>query len=180
MQPRRPDQNGFSLLEALLSMAILAAGVMSYLHATAGSMASNTDSYETQRVAMLLHDINRMFAANMSALPANASQGDVDQRSEEFRSALYTHFSATKELRGYHCTGYDAKVTAVKGDVSKIQSSVEKSWLSGPAGCLTIHLKYPPNDGAPGKWIETKIHWVGLRREDDTRQRVTTSALLLP
>lgn len=175
-------QSGFTLLEVLVSMAVLSVGATLYAKSMTSAIAISTDNAEKQQAAVVATDLNNVFAAHVAPLGPEASRGQVIERMQRLANQFEKEMEQLAKQRGYTCKAQKPAplATSQSGKTDLLKASVLQNWTQGPPICLKIEIKPEVQTGFNGVWMETQITWVGLFSNDDQLQRIRLPSLIAP
>lgn len=129
-------QKGFSLVEVLIAMTILAVGLLAVASMQTTAMTANTVSRDGTVAVQLAEEMVERFRANAGSFP--------------------NRYNLT--TAGSGCTGL---TEPAKGDCLQWKSRLEASPLRGPVGEVAVTLNDPMENAATATFT---VQWGGGRR----------------
>lgn len=166
------------MIEVLIAMVILGAGVMAYVKSSASSLSTNTDTTETLRAAQIVADTNRLFSAHVATLAPGASRQQVISKVRGLQNDMQKQAQALQQAKGYRCEG-GQPVLSGKTQGATSHASALQSWVRGPSGCLTISVDETLDPaGLQGVWIETRYAWLSTAGDGQQTRLVRANALV--
>lgn len=177
---------GISLLEVLLSMLILSAGILSYAKSHSNQITAGQDNLERQQAALIASDINNMIAAHVNTKAAASSTvltaNEIRNAIKTLQGQLLTEATKVATARGYSCKDNVPTLGTTSTNGKKTTATALQSWVQGPAFCLVLEI--PPNQvinsNFTGVWIRTVVHWQPLKRADNSTDNMSISSLIAP
>lgn len=154
LKSRRRAQQGFTLLEALISMVILAFGVLSIATLQSRTMTGQIESFQRAQAVLALNDISQRLslnAANASSYVTTTPLGTGDSQPSSCTSAAA---GAARDLCEWSAS--------LKG-ASATQGGVANGGIVGARGCIA-ELRAPNATAGictPGLYSVT-VAWQGL------------------
>jgi len=160
MERRR--QQGASLIEVLVSMVVLAIGILGISALQATSMKSNQSSYARTQAILHTEDIVERMRSNL----AGVRNGDYDDPTPALNAACLTPAACSAAQLAAH-------------DVAEWQAGIAANM---PLGSAIVCIDSTPEDGTPdapacdgsGAVYAVKIWWDDMR-EGSASQRYVTS-----
>jgi type IV pilus assembly protein PilV len=146
--PGGPHQRGFTLLEVLIALVVLAVGMLGIAALQARGMQYNTDAYARTQATMLAYDlIDRMRTRSYPL------SNDPDKNKLEDAMRLYTTTAANTD------GACDTASTDVAEELECWQLEIDRTLPGGTNGTVTCN---PCNDdGNPSNDIyQVNLSWV--------------------
>ena len=159
---QRRAQQGASLIEVLVSMVVLAIGILGISALQANSMKSNQSSYMRTQAIMHTEDIVERMRSNL----AGVSNGNYNDPTPAINAACLSAAACTPAQLAAH-------------DVAEWEAGVAANM---PLGSAVVCIDSTPEDGTPaapacdgiGTAYATKIWWDD-RRDGSADQRYVMS-----
>lgn len=154
-------QRGFSLVEVLVTVLILAIGLLGLAGLQLSSLRNNRTAYERSQATLLAYDIIDRMRANRAAANNGAYAIALDEG-----------------LSGVNCVGAAADCSAAQmadHDLDQWKCTLGK-WTSD-AACAGIAAALPEGDGAialSNDVVTVTIQWEENRAADTAAARLTT------
>lgn len=176
-------QRGFSVTEAVISVAILSIGITAF--AKSQTYLANAQVH-TQDQLMSLHlagEINNLVEAHALTL-TGLSPTEFSSQINAFSAQLQDRINPAQQRQNYRCqanAGHQEPTMATGvSDAPASVNTIEKGLQSGPIACVTIQNSTESTiTGVPSVWVTTRISWVPRGIEGQDVQSIDAAKLVI-
>lgn len=174
---------GFSILEALVSIAILSIGISAFGKSYIYTVNTNTHIQDQLVSLHLGSEINNMVS--LYALTLNDNNPNAFQRQlEQYASKLENDINSKQNSAGYHCEKSGAVNQPQLGThprrVRVATETVARAFQSSAFSCVSVQVSTQDTvPGVPNVWVNTRVSWVSRGLVDNAIQSVDATKLLV-
>lgn len=180
----KPTQKilGVSIIEVVISMLILGAGVRAYTQSHSNQIAAGLDNLERQQAALIASDISNIIAAHVNLADPLTARSDIENRIKSISNNLLQEAKKIATERGYSCENFTPRLKAKATNATTTTATALQPWVQGPAFCLKIEIpaNQVVNNGFNGVWVQTTLYWLPIKRADNTADNISISSLVAP
>lgn len=177
-------KNGFSLVESLIAIFLLSAGIVLYAKNWTANFGAKNSSHIRTIAASQSADIGNVLLANISDLDKTTPRSQLITRIQQFSDQLQDRLNSYSVARGYECINERPRWVAGEGAPVNVnllnQATVARAWAQGAATCVSIKPKTGIHTSTNGVWVEIETRWIDAHSRDAQAEKVTVYTLVSP
>lgn len=173
-------QKGFSLVEALVSIAILGVASTAYLKATSSFMVQGSTFVEQQHVSQMANTLSNLMLAHTQTLPVGSSRAELIAHLNRFAAAVNEQMELVQRAKGYTCDGTGPQLDPQAGSPPVLSASLFSVWSQGPATCVEIQFRPDIAADSQSIWVETIVRWASASESANSESRLPVLLSVVP
>jgi Tfp pilus assembly protein PilV len=171
-------RNGFSMLEALIAIFVLAMGSVGLMRAVSSHMDSHLNLAEENQAAAIASTLNQFILAHAQALAPGSPRGAVVAQIQEVSKKIQDEIRVLERIKGYKCNNMRPVATGHSGQSAPVSTWV-KSLQMGPPVCVEVRVLNGVAADFNSVWVQTSVHRPSMTMDSGQEIQSVTVPLLI-
>ncbi len=171
-------RNGFSMLEALVAIFILAVASVVLVRSVSSYMDTSLNYAEERQAAAVASTLNQFILAHVQALAPGSPRGAVVAQVQDISKKINDEMKVLERVKGYQCKNMRPVQQANASPPSQVSTWV-KSLQSGPPICVDVRVLNGVSADFNSVWVQTSVYRPSMSMDAEQEVQSVTVPLLI-
>lgn len=171
-------RNGFSMLEALIAIFVLAIGSAVLIRSVSSYMDIQLNFAEEKEATAIASTFNQFILAHVQTLAPGSPRGEVVSQVQVISKKIKDEMEVLERTKGYQCKNMIPVPHVHSNRPSKV-SSLVKSLETGPPVCVDIRVLAGVPADFNSVWVQTSVYRPSMSMDDEQEIQSVTVPLLI-